>query len=33
MEQTFIVPRAALLVPDKAPIHILEELCGTCLTP
>ena len=33
LEQTFIVPRAALLVPDKAPVHILEELCGTCLTP
>ena len=33
LEQTFIVPRAALLVPDKAPVHILEELCGTSLTP
>jgi 3-deoxy-D-manno-oct-2-ulosonic acid (Kdo) hydroxylase len=32
LEQTFIVPRAALLVPDKAPVHILEELCGTSLT-
>ena len=33
LEQTFIVPRAALLLPDKAPVHILEELCGTPLTP
>jgi len=33
LEQTFIVPRAALLLPDKAPVHILEELCGTSLTP
>jgi len=33
LEQTFIVPRAALLVPHKSPAHILEELCGTSLTP
>jgi hypothetical protein len=33
LEQTFIVSRAALLVPEKAPVHILEELCGTSLTP
>jgi len=32
MEQTFIVPRRALLLPDKAPVRILEELCGTPLT-
>lgn len=33
LEQTFIVPRTALLVPHMAPAHILEELCGTSLTP
>jgi hypothetical protein len=33
LEQTFIVPRAALLAPHKAPAHILEELCGTSLAP
>jgi hypothetical protein len=32
LEQTFVVPRQALLLPDKAPFHILEELCGTSLT-
>ncbi len=33
LEQTFIVPRRALLLPDWAPVHILEELCGTPLAP
>ena len=33
LEQTFIVPRSALLAPHKAPAHILEELCGASLTP
>jgi hypothetical protein len=32
LEQTFIVPRRALLLPNTAPVHILEELCGTPLT-
>ena len=33
LEQTFVVPRSALLVPDKAPVHILEEICGASLAP
>ena len=33
LEQTFVVPRRALLLPNKAPVQILEELCGTSLTP
>ncbi len=28
LEQTFIVPRSAMLLPDKAPIAILETICG-----
>jgi hypothetical protein len=32
LEQTFVIPRRVLLVPDKAPVNILEELCGTSLT-
>ena len=32
LEQTFVVPRDALLLPHKAPVHILEQLSGTPLT-
>jgi len=32
LEQTFIVPRTALLRPEKAPVSILERLCGAPLT-
>lgn len=32
LEQTFIVPRESLLLPHKAPVSILEKLCGTPLT-
>ncbi len=32
LEQTFIVSRKALVMPQKAPIHILEKLCGCPLT-
>ncbi|HLE04059.1 MAG TPA: Kdo hydroxylase family protein [Anaerolineales bacterium] len=32
LEHTFIVPRNALLLPDKAPVSILESLCGSSLT-
>lgn len=28
LEQTFIIPPAALVAPDCAPVHILEKLCG-----
>lgn len=28
LEQTFIIPAAALAAPDCAPVHILEKLCG-----
>ena len=28
IEQTFIVPLAALVSPEKAPLHVLERLCG-----
>jgi len=28
VEQTFIVPRAAMVLPHKAPIAILETMCG-----
>lgn len=31
LEQTFIVSRSSLLCPDKAPVRILENLCGTPL--
>lgn len=32
LEQMFIVPRHVLLLPQKAPVRILEELAGTPLT-
>ncbi len=32
LEQTFLVPRDALLLPKKAPVQILEELSGAPLT-
>lgn len=32
LEQTYMVPRGALLQPERAPISILERLCGTSLT-
>ncbi|MGB7925394.1 MAG: Kdo hydroxylase family protein [Pyrinomonadaceae bacterium] len=32
LEQTYIVPPAALLSPDKSPISILESLCGRSLS-
>jgi hypothetical protein len=32
LEQTYIVPRGALLRPEKAPASILERLCGEPLT-
>lgn len=32
LEQTYIVPRAALLQPEKAPVNILERLVGVPLT-
>lgn len=32
LEQTFIVPCDALVLPENAPLHILERLCGTPLT-
>lgn len=32
LEQTFIVSCDSLLLPDKAPVRILERLCGTRLT-
>jgi hypothetical protein len=28
LEQTFIIPAAALVAPDAAPVHVLEKLCG-----
>jgi 3-deoxy-D-manno-oct-2-ulosonic acid (Kdo) hydroxylase len=28
LEQTFIVPRDAMLTPEKAPVRVLERLCG-----
>jgi hypothetical protein len=31
LEQTFIVARSSLLTPEKAPIAILEQLCGVPL--
>src|SRR5581483_4260605 len=33
LEQTFIVPLAALVTPEKAPIRILERLAGSKLAP
>lgn len=32
VEQTFIIPPAALVAPDVAPVHVLERLCGRRLT-
>lgn len=32
LEQTFIVPRQSLVAPDRAPVSILEKLCGSPLT-
>ena len=32
LEQTFIVPMLAMVVPQKAPIRVLESLCGTALS-
>lgn len=32
LEQTFIISRRALVVPDKAPINVLERLIGAPLT-
>lgn len=31
LEQTFIVPPAALVAPEHAPIRVLEKLCGKAL--
>jgi 3-deoxy-D-manno-oct-2-ulosonic acid (Kdo) hydroxylase len=32
IEQTYIVSRSALTLPHKAPVNVLERLCGTALT-
>ena len=32
LEHTYIVPTSALLSPDKAPINVLESLCGRPLS-
>jgi hypothetical protein len=32
VEQTFFVPRAALLAPERAPASLLEARCGVTLT-
>jgi len=32
LEQTYIVPRSVLVLPRKAPAHVLESLCGRTLT-
>jgi hypothetical protein len=32
LEQTFIVSRQAMVCPEKAPIHVLEAICGRPLT-
>lgn len=31
LEQTFIVPMKAMVAPEKAPLKLLESLCGTAL--
>jgi hypothetical protein len=31
LEQTFIVPMNAMVVPEKTPLRLLEKLCGTAL--
>lgn len=33
LEQTFIVSRGSLILPEKAPITVLEKLCGFALAP
>jgi len=32
LEQTYVIPPRALLSPHKAPIHVLEDLCGQTLS-
>ncbi|HEV2351737.1 MAG TPA: Kdo hydroxylase family protein [Terriglobia bacterium] len=32
LEQTYIVSRSALTLPRKAPVNVLERLCGSALT-
>lgn len=32
LEQTFIVPKSALVLPEIAPVRVLERLCGVPLT-
>ena len=32
LEHTYIVPRAALVAPELAPIDVLEKLSGTALS-
>ena len=31
LEQTFIVPISAMVVPEKSPLKVLEKICGTAL--
>ena len=31
LEQTYIVPMDAMVAPDKAPLRILEKMCGADL--
>ena len=31
LEQTFIIPPAALVAPEHAPIRVLQKLCGKAL--
>lgn len=33
LEQTYIVPLQALLHPERAPVRVLESLCGRALAP
>lgn len=33
LEQTFIVPRSALVTPERAPVRVLERLSGHALVP
>jgi hypothetical protein len=32
LEQTFIVPVDAMVVPQKSPLRVLESLCGQTLS-
>jgi hypothetical protein len=32
MEQTYIVPVSAMVTPERAPLRVLESLCGTSLS-